>query len=184
MVTHFHHIIPRHAGGSDGPDNLVQLTVEDHAIAHRVRFRIYGDAKDYIAWLGLSGQIDRQTAIKLAQRLPKSDRWKKKMSIRNTGAGNPFYGKKQSDYQKEAVRKANSVPKPHLRKLYQERYAAGEHKVPVMVVKDNPKSRSCIIDGILYDTQTEAARVLGVNITTLRHRLNSPNKRFVDWNHE
>ena len=32
---HKHHIIPRHAGGSNDPDNSVYLTVEEHAEAHK-----------------------------------------------------------------------------------------------------------------------------------------------------
>jgi hypothetical protein len=31
MITHFHHIVPKHMGGSNLPENLVELSVEDHA---------------------------------------------------------------------------------------------------------------------------------------------------------
>ena len=31
---HKHHIIPKHAGGTDDPENLVYLSVKEHAIAH------------------------------------------------------------------------------------------------------------------------------------------------------
>lgn len=36
IYYHRHHIIPRHAGGTDDPSNLVELTVEEHAEAHRI----------------------------------------------------------------------------------------------------------------------------------------------------
>ena len=52
---HRHHIIPRHAGGDDSPENLVYLTVEDHAIAHRVLWKLHGRIQDRLAWEGLSG---------------------------------------------------------------------------------------------------------------------------------
>ena len=55
-VYHNHHIIPRHAGGTDDPSNLVKLTIEEHAEAHRKLFETYGRKEDYIAWKGLSGQ--------------------------------------------------------------------------------------------------------------------------------
>lgn len=42
MKKHKHHIIPRHAGGSDHPDNLVELTVQEHAEAHRLLYEQYG----------------------------------------------------------------------------------------------------------------------------------------------
>lgn len=41
-MTHKHHIIPRHMGGTDDPSNLVELTVEKHAEAHRQLYEQYG----------------------------------------------------------------------------------------------------------------------------------------------
>jgi hypothetical protein len=46
-MTHRHHIIPRHAGGSDDPSNIVELTVEDR-----------------LAWMGLLGIIDKEEIIR------------------------------------------------------------------------------------------------------------------------
>lgn len=64
--VHKHHIIPRHAGGSDSPENLVELTVEDHAIAHKVLYGLWGREEDRIAWLCLSGRITSEDARKAA----------------------------------------------------------------------------------------------------------------------
>jgi hypothetical protein len=41
QVLHKHHIIPRHAGGADNPENLVWLTIEEHANAHRLLYEQY-----------------------------------------------------------------------------------------------------------------------------------------------
>ena len=41
-MKHMHHIIPRHAGGTDDLSNLVELTIEQHAEAHR---KLYEDKK-------------------------------------------------------------------------------------------------------------------------------------------
>lgn len=57
MGTHKHHIIPRHMGGSNDPENLIELTIEEHAEAHKLLFEKHGHWQDYIAWKGLSGQI-------------------------------------------------------------------------------------------------------------------------------
>jgi hypothetical protein len=66
MYTHKHHIIPKHAGGSDDPNNLVELTVEDHAIAHYVRYKIYGDWQDELAWRGLSFRMSKEEIVREA----------------------------------------------------------------------------------------------------------------------
>jgi hypothetical protein len=45
-MKHKHHIIPRHAGGTDALNNIVELTVEEHAKAHRVLYEKYGRWQD------------------------------------------------------------------------------------------------------------------------------------------
>ena len=62
-MLHKHHIIPRHAGGTDDPANLVYLTIEEHAEAHRLLYEEYGRWQDYYAWQGLSGQIGKEEII-------------------------------------------------------------------------------------------------------------------------
>ena len=51
-------------GGTDDPSNIVELTVEEHANAHRILWETYGLWEDKIAWLGLSGQMTKQEIIK------------------------------------------------------------------------------------------------------------------------
>lgn len=65
-MKHKHHIVPRHAGGSDDSSNLIELTVEEHAEAHKLLFEQYGNQKDYIAWQALSGLITKEEARRLA----------------------------------------------------------------------------------------------------------------------
>ena len=36
IIYHNHHIIPKHAGGTNAPDNIARLTVEEHSEAHRL----------------------------------------------------------------------------------------------------------------------------------------------------
>lgn len=40
-----HHIIPKSEGGSNEPDNLVNLTAREHYIAHLLLDKIYNDYK-------------------------------------------------------------------------------------------------------------------------------------------
>lgn len=65
-VLHKHHIIPKHMGGNDDPSNLIELTVEEHAEAHRKLWEEHGNEYDKIAWLSLTNQIDNAEARILA----------------------------------------------------------------------------------------------------------------------
>lgn len=62
-IYHEHHIIPKHAGGSDDPSNLVKLTIEEHAEAHKKLWEEYGRKEDYLAWQGLSGFMGKEEII-------------------------------------------------------------------------------------------------------------------------
>lgn len=66
-MKHRHHIIPKHAGGGDNPENIIELTIEEHAEAHRILYETHGHWQDRLAWLALSGQIGKEEAIKIAQ---------------------------------------------------------------------------------------------------------------------
>ena len=68
-IYHIHHIVPRHMGGTDDPSNLVRLTVEEHAEAHRKLYEQHGKWEDKVAWKALSGQISMSEASKEASRL-------------------------------------------------------------------------------------------------------------------
>jgi hypothetical protein len=55
--THKHHIIPRYMGGIDEPENLVEVTITQHAMFHFCNYQLWGNLEDRLAWRGLSGQI-------------------------------------------------------------------------------------------------------------------------------
>ena len=57
MSSHKHHIIPRHMGGSNHSSNIVVLSVEEHAEAHKKLYEEHGKWQDKIAADMLSGQI-------------------------------------------------------------------------------------------------------------------------------
>lgn len=65
-VYHKHHIVPKHMGGTDDSSNLIELTVEEHAEAHRLLWEEHGNEYDRIAWMSLSGRIDCEDARILA----------------------------------------------------------------------------------------------------------------------
>ena len=53
-------------GGTDDPSNLIELTVEEHAEAHRKLFEEHRSTYDFVAWKALSGQITADEARRLA----------------------------------------------------------------------------------------------------------------------
>ena len=56
-------------GGGDDPENLIELTIEEHALAHKKLWEEHGKEEDRIAWHALSGQIKMTEATKQAQRM-------------------------------------------------------------------------------------------------------------------
>lgn len=92
-MKHKHHIIPRHAGGTDEPSNLVELTVKQHAEEHKKLYDLYGKYEDKIAWLGLSSQIGKEDIRLETSRLggknnkdkPKTSEHARKVKDANSG---------------------------------------------------------------------------------------------------
>ena len=70
-MIHKHHIIPKHAGGTNDPTNIVKLTIAEHANEHKKLYEKFGRWQDKIAWLTLSGQITNVEATRIAQKMAK-----------------------------------------------------------------------------------------------------------------
>jgi uncharacterized Ntn-hydrolase superfamily protein len=47
-MKHKHHIIPKHSGGTDDEDNLVYLTIEEHANEHKKLYEKYDRWQDKV----------------------------------------------------------------------------------------------------------------------------------------
>ena len=89
-MKHIHHIIPKHMGGTDDPSNLVELTVEEHAEAHRKLYEQHGYWQDKVAWQGLAGLIGHDDIMR-------------EMWDARKGEGNYFYGKQHSEETKRKI---------------------------------------------------------------------------------
>lgn len=91
-------------GGSDNPSNLIELTVEEHAEAHKLLYEKYGKKEDEVAWKGLLKIINKQECIHEMQK-EGGKRSSEKM-----------YGLGQHNFQ---IKNASSYE--HVRKLRSER---------------------------------------------------------------
>lgn len=110
IIYHTHHIIPKHAGGTDDPSNLIQLTVEEHAEAHRKLWEEHGHRGDYLAWKALSGQIGKEEILYERSILGASQ----------PGEKNGMWGRTHSDEQKakwSKERKGVKLSEEHKRNM-------------------------------------------------------------------
>tara|TARA_E500000318_G_scaffold25150_2_gene25166 strand:- start:372 stop:968 length:597 start_codon:yes stop_codon:yes gene_type:complete len=100
-IYHKHHIVPKHAGGTDDPSNIVLLTVEEHAEAHRLLYEEHGRWQDRVAWQGLAGMIGKEEIIRISQ----SERAKLANKSRR-GENHPNFGKTHSEETKRKMSEA------------------------------------------------------------------------------
>jgi hypothetical protein len=119
MSKHRHHIIPKHAGGTDDPSNIIELTVKEHAEAHLWRWLKYGQWQDKIAWKALLGRIGKEEIIRQVQynavtgprkkRGPLSKEHKQKIRVSKEGEKNPMFGKPAWNSKTPATNKQKEV---------------------------------------------------------------------------
>lgn len=118
-MSHKHHIIPfyewkmrinpdatRHDKEFNAPDNIIHLTIEQHAQVHQFLFELNGNWQDEFAWKFLSGQktftslngVTKTEQHKEKLRLSAMKRWssmeeREKQKQRFLGNKNPMYDK-------------------------------------------------------------------------------------------
>ena len=108
-MKHKHHIIPRHMGGTDDPSNLVELTPEEHAEAHRKLYEEHGQWQDYVAWQGLAKLATKEEHVAMLL----SEAGKKGSSKSNANGGwrvkNPEAAKRFSKTQSERMKEVHKT---------------------------------------------------------------------------
>ena len=108
-------------GGSDDPSNLIELTIEEHAEAHRKLYKEFGRVQDRRAWLGLAKMMTGKEIIKEILTSPKSEEHKRKISEAHKGKPKPWLigsrngagnaGKPKSDEHKRKIAEAHTGKK-------------------------------------------------------------------------
>ena len=102
--------------GSNDPSNLIELTVEEHAEAHKKLYDEYGNWQDYLAWQGLSGRMGKEELTR--EKISNTHKGKKlteehievlkEKGKKLIGDKNPMFGKNISTEHKLAISKANT----------------------------------------------------------------------------
>lgn len=143
-MYHVHHIIPKHMGGTDDTDNLIELPIWAHAEVHKRLWEVYGKLEDKLAYYVLIGKTDEieQLRIKIAKRKYQEwlvtnkeevKKWKTNISNSLKGkkylsddhyikVGNMLRGIPRTEEVKNKIsmsKKGVSVPQPNQMKIYE-----------------------------------------------------------------
>lgn len=120
--------------------------------------------------------LSEETKQKISEsNIGKEGPWKGKKNEKHSEwmkNNNPFKGKTHTNETKEKISVKNSKPKSeeHKKKISQSLIG----NIPGNIVKVE-------IDGIIYESLTEASEKLNVNYSTLRNRIKSKSKKFVNY---
>jgi hypothetical protein len=203
VMKHKHHIIPKHMNGSSDPSNIISLSVEEHAEAHRILWEEHGKTEDFMAWKMLSGKTEEaeEARIVLAKNgfqtflLGKSSlSWKKNISASLKGIKQSSETtQKRSDSLKLAWTKGHFADRKPidlatLRENYNgEAMAEGRKnsaKWKESVTSDSyklkksaadPRSREVVVNGVTYFSIRLAAKGVGIPYSRLRSLLDGKN---------
>ena len=161
-MFHKHHIIPKHVGGTDDSSNLVLLTVEEHAEAHKKLWEQHGRWQDKIAWQTLSGQISIQEAREQMMKYNNpmyNDEVKDKMS------GENHWSKREKNKNKKLFGDINAMHIPEVvNKMSGENHWSKRPGKIHNAKVNHPKgsSKKIIVNGILYSSLKEAEMKLNM----------------------
>lgn len=187
MIYQVHHIVPKHMGGSNDPSNLVQLTIEEHANAHRELWEKHGLKEDYLAWKALSGQLkigeimlekcklggSKTASLRKGKKLPTET--VEKMKLTWTEERKINQGLKTS-------KKLKNIPKTEKHK----QAMRGRRPNVNQLGGNNNNSKSVITPYGSFDSAMDAFRYfqknkINIKYNTMMYRINSKNKP--DWSY-
>jgi len=200
-MKHLHHIIPKHMGGSDDPNNLIELSIKEHAQAHFHLWEKFGFIEDKIAWECLSGRklsedkriiLTKSGFEKFLSDENKVIKWKNKIS-------NTLTGKVQSEETKlkrsislklaykEGRKKVIVNPDDARIKYYENnisqlmaegrknstkwRESVTSEDYKFKKTLADPRSKKVSIDGTIYNSIREASKKANINYSKLRNIL-------------
>ncbi len=138
-IYHKHHIVPLHIGGSDDPSNIINLTIEEHAEAHKKLWEEHGRWQDELAYKGLSkllshDEISLMVSIKANQGKKFSEEHRSRIS-------NSLKGHQLSEETRKKIsetRKQKQIPSARLGAKHTE-----DAKAALSIAAKNRKKITC-----------------------------------------
>lgn len=172
--TEKHHIIPRCMGGNNNPCNIVQLTPEEHFLAHLLLVRIYPKNNKLIYAAQMMGSTRKSNKVY---------GWLKRQFLEaNSGGNHPNYGRKHSPERRAQISSQQKGKKTPLEtRLKMSRASKGkpkskEHRANI-VKAISKRVQQIAGDKIIaeFESIAEAARTTGI----LRQSINKACKGII-----
>ena len=169
--TERHHIIPKSLGGSDNPDNLVDLTLREHFICHLLLTKMVEEAEHRYCMTRASRLMANTRGIKVNSRLyaiigqhqPTPESVKQKISDSKKGS---TWANDKERVEKHRKQRLGVKHTNHRRK----------NMSKGMLGKN---SYSYEVEGVVYESNQIVATKYGLNRDTVRKRCRNPN--FPEW---
>ena len=162
-MKHLHHIVPKHAGGTDDKDNLVLLSVEEHADAHKKLWEQYGRWQDKIAWQTLSGQISIQEA---REEIMKFNNPMHNPEVLDKMSGDNHWSKREKNKNKKLFGEVNSMHRPEIviKMSGDNHWSKRPGRIHNAKV-NHPKgsSKKILFDGIIYNSIKEVCEKYNIS---------------------
>ena len=96
-----HHIVPKHMGGNNDPENLIKLDLRQHTLIHYILWRQHRNLGNEIAYKMKSGQTEEGNKLRLKLAVQNSIPITKKRFIENNPMKDPLKVKKSIETKKE-----------------------------------------------------------------------------------
>ena len=160
-MKHKHHIVPKHMGGSDDPSNLVELTIEEHAEAHKKLWEEHGRWQDKIAWKTLSGQINIQEA---RMEMMKYNNPMHKSEVKEKMSGINHWSKREGKLHNWITDNPMKNPEVSIKLSGENHWSKKPGKIH-NAISNHPKgsSKKVKIDGIIYSSIKDACDKLNLH---------------------
>lgn len=169
-----HHIIPKCMGGDDNPCNIVELTPEEHFLAHLLLVRIYPKNNKLIYAAQMMGSTRKSNKVY---------GWLKRQFLEaNSGKNHPNYGRKHSAERRAQISRQQkgkkTLPETRLKMSQASKGRAKSKEHTANIVKAVSKQVKQIMGNKIimeFQSITEAAKVTGV----LRQSINKACKGII-----
>lgn len=163
--TESHHIIPKSLGGSNNPDNLINLTAKEHYICHRLLPRMLVGAQQKKMQYALYCITHVRNKQQITRYIPNARLYAKikedwRVSIKGRVA--PNKGVPMASEQKEKLRQANIGKKYTRSEAYRKNMSAAKKGKPIPKLQGRVSNRKGVV---CSESQKEKTRqsMLGKN---------------------